>query len=92
MSQIVEHTEINEHLEEIVENLIVEHLFNTISIATNDRTPGIFSTTLIVKRILLLGTPEQECAVYLTRVCCKGTGYPSTTLIKIKFYKNLIWS
>ena len=42
MSQIVELTEINEHLEEIAKNLIVEHLFYTISIATNDRTPGIF--------------------------------------------------
>ena len=40
--QIIEHTEINEHLEEIAENLIVEHLFYTISIATNNRTPGIF--------------------------------------------------
>ena len=42
MSQIVEHAEINEHLEEITENLIVEHLLYTISIATNNRTPGIF--------------------------------------------------
>ena len=42
MSQIVEHAEIDEHLEEIVENLIVEHLIYTISIATNNRTPGIF--------------------------------------------------
>ena len=42
MYQIVEHTEIDEHLEEIVKNLIVEHLFYTISIATNNRTPGIF--------------------------------------------------
>ena len=41
MSQIVENTEIDEHLEEIAENLI-EHLFYTISIATNNRTPGIF--------------------------------------------------
>ena len=40
VSQIVEHTE--EHLEEIAENLIVEHLFYTVSIATNNRTPGIF--------------------------------------------------
>ena len=42
VSQIVEHTEINEHFEEIAKNLIVEHLFYTISIETNDRTPGIF--------------------------------------------------
>ena len=42
MFQIVEHTEIDEHLGEIVKNLIVEHLFYTIYIATNDRTPGIF--------------------------------------------------
>ena len=42
MSQIVEHTEIDEHLEKNTENLIVEHLFYTISIATNNRTPGIF--------------------------------------------------
>ena len=40
MSQIpVEHTEIDEHLEEISENLIVEHLFYTISIATNNFFP-----------------------------------------------------
>ena len=42
VSQIVEHAEIDEHLEEIAENLIVEHLIYTISIATNNRTPGIF--------------------------------------------------
>ena len=42
VSQIVGHTEIDEHLEQIAKNLIVEHLFYTISIATNDRTPGIF--------------------------------------------------
>ena len=42
VSQIVEHTEINEHLEEIAENLIVEHVIYTISIETNNRTPGIF--------------------------------------------------
>ena len=52
MSQIVEHTEINKHLGRIAQNLIVEQLFYTISIATNDRTPGIFST------VLILGTPE----------------------------------
>ena len=53
MFQIVEHTEIDEHLGEIAENLIVEHMFYTISIATNNRTPRIFSTALIVKRIWL---------------------------------------
>ena len=42
VSQLVEHSEINELLEEIAENLIVEHLFYTVSIATNNRTPGIF--------------------------------------------------
>ena len=31
MFQIVEHTEIDEHLGEIAENLILEHLFYTIS-------------------------------------------------------------
>ena len=35
MSQIAEHAKIDEHLEEIAANLIVEHLFYTISIATN---------------------------------------------------------
>ena len=35
-------TEIDEHLEEIAKNLIVEHMFYTISIATNNRTPVIF--------------------------------------------------
>ena len=43
MSQIVQHTEIDEHLEEIAENLIADHLFYIISIATNDKTPGIIS-------------------------------------------------
>ena len=54
-------TEIDEHLEEIAENLTVEHLFFIISIATNNRTPEIFSTALImliVKWVWLLGTPE----------------------------------
>ena len=63
MSQIVEHTEVDEHLEEIAANLIVEHLFYTISLATNNRTPGIFSTALIVKRAWLLGTPEWQSTV-----------------------------
>ena len=43
-------TEIDEHLE-IAKYLIVEHLFYTISIATNYRTPVIFFTALIVKRV-----------------------------------------
>ena len=63
MSQIVEHTEIDEHLEKNTENLIVEHLFYTISIATNNRTPGIFfhcvnsQTRLTIRdtRVLLIG-------------------------------------
>ena len=42
VSQIVEHTEIDEHLEQIAENLILEHLIYTIFIATNNRTSGIF--------------------------------------------------
>ena len=42
VSQIVEHIEINEHLEKIAENLMVEHCFTHIYIATNDRSPGIF--------------------------------------------------
>ena len=54
VSQIEEHTEKDE---EIAEHLIVAHLFHAISIATNNRTPGIFSTALIVKRVWLLGTP-----------------------------------
>ena len=58
MSKIVEHTEIDEHLEQIAEILIVEYLFYTASIATNDRTPGFFSTAWIVKHVWLLGTPE----------------------------------
>ena len=51
-------TEINEHLEEIAKNLIADHLFYTISIATNYRTLVIFFTALIVKRVWLLGNPE----------------------------------
>ena len=58
MSQIVDNTKIDEHWEEIAENLIGQHLFYTISIETNKRTPGIFSTALIVKRVWLLGTLE----------------------------------
>ena len=58
MFQIAEHTEIDEHLGEIAKNVIVEHLFYTISTATNNRKPGIFSTLLIVICVWLLGTPE----------------------------------
>ena len=53
MSQIVGHTEINEHLGEIAKNIIVEHLFYTIFIAISNRTPAIFSTALIVKCAIL---------------------------------------
>ena len=35
----LEHSEIDKHWEEIAENLILEHLLYTISIATNNRTP-----------------------------------------------------
>ena len=51
-------TEIDKHLEEIAKNLIVEHMFCTVSIATNNWTPVIFSTAWIVKRVWLLGTSE----------------------------------
>ena len=50
--ELVEHSEIDEHWEEIAENLILEHLLYTISIATYNRTPqphsdlGIFSIVL----------------------------------------------
>ena len=37
-------TEIDQYFEENAKNVIVEHLFYTISIATNNRTPVIFST------------------------------------------------
>ena len=43
VSWIIEHIEIKEHSVKFAEKLIVEHLFYTISIATNKRTPGIFS-------------------------------------------------
>ena len=42
VSQIVEHIKIREHLTKYAEKLIVEHLFYTISIATNKRTPDAF--------------------------------------------------
>ena len=42
VSRIVEHIEISEHSTKFAEKLIIEHLFYTISIATNNRTPGIF--------------------------------------------------
>ena len=59
-------TEIDEHLEEIAKNLIVEHLFYTISIATNYRTPVIFFTALIVKSVWLLGNPEYGAQPKMT--------------------------
>ena len=43
VSQIVEHVEIDEHLEEIAEKLIVKHLLYTISIAANNTRPWFFS-------------------------------------------------
>ena len=42
VSWIVEHIEKSEHLAKVAEKLLVEHLFYTISIATNKRTPGTF--------------------------------------------------
>ena len=68
MFQIVDYTEIDEHLEEIAENLVVEHLFYTISIVTNNRTSAIFSTALVVKHIDYWGhqsnlTGRAECTV-----------------------------
>ena len=42
VSWIVEHIEISEHLRKFAEQPIVEHLFCTISIATNKRTPSTF--------------------------------------------------
>ena len=60
VSQIVEHTEIDERLGRIAQNLIVEHLFYTISIATNNRTPGIFfhcvnsQTRLTIKGVTIV--------------------------------------
>ena len=56
VSWIVEHIEISEHLAKFAEKLLVEHLFYTISIATNKRTPGTFFITAQIVR--LLGTPE----------------------------------
>ena len=53
MSQIVEHTEIDEHLEEIAKNVMAEHQFYTKSIYL-----GIFSIALIVKLVWLLGSPD----------------------------------
>ena len=42
VSWIVEHIEISEHLAKFAEKLFVEHLFYTLSIATNKGTPGTF--------------------------------------------------
>ena len=39
VSQTVEHIKIREHLTKFAEKLIAEHLFYTISIETNIRTP-----------------------------------------------------
>ena len=52
---------LDEHLEEITENVIAEHLFNNISIATVTMVTehlGFFSTVLIVKLVWLLGKRE----------------------------------
>ena len=59
-------TEIYAHLEEIAKNLIGEHLFYVISIATNNRTPVIFSSALIVKRVWHLGTQEYGAQPKMT--------------------------
>ena len=42
VSWIEEHIEISEHLAKFAEKLLIEHLFYTISIAINKRTPGTF--------------------------------------------------
>ena len=62
MSRIVEHIKISEHLTKIAEKLIGEHLFYTISIATNKITLSTFFPLhkWIVKRVWLLGTPEYK--------------------------------
>ena len=59
MSQIVEHNEINDHVEEIAKNLLVAHQFYTTSMTKINGTPLFFFTALIVKHVWLLGTPEQ---------------------------------
>ena len=41
--QILKHIEISEHLTKFAEKLIIEHLFYTISIATNKEHPAPFS-------------------------------------------------
>ena len=64
VSQIVEHTKIDEHMEEIAENLTVEHLFYTISIATNNRTPGIFFHCV---------NSQTRLTIRDTRVCIQDT-------------------
>ena len=69
VSQIVEHTEIDEHLEQIAENLIVEHLIYTIFIATNNRTSGIFFHCVNSQTRL---TIRDTIVVSLTSPCCSG--------------------
>ena len=68
MSQIVEHTEIDEHLEQIAENLIVEHLIYTIFIATNNRTSGIFFHCVNSQTRLTI----RDTRVHVSGVCFKS--------------------
>ena len=57
---VVEHTEVDEHLEEIAKNLIAEHLFYRLLILLQQIIEHLrfLSTELIVKRVRLLRTPE----------------------------------
>ena len=61
---IVEHIKIKEHPTKVAEELIVDHLFYIISVATNKRTPDIFLTAKIVKHVWLLGAPEYTVYIY----------------------------
>ena len=67
-SQVNPSVDKNEHLEEIAENLIVEHVIYTISIETNNRTPGIFSHCI---------NSQTRLTIRDTRVC-----YESNTTIR----------
>ena len=66
----VEHSEIDTNLEEIAENLIVGHLFNTISIATNNKAPEIFHCVNSQTRLIIRDTrvvPVEPLSEYSLR-------------------------
>ena len=68
-------SQIDEHLEEIAENLIVEHLFYTISIATNNRTTGIFFHCVNSQMHLTIRDTRVHCLMRQLRTSDNGKNW-----------------